>query len=97
MVKSLGPSWKEEDLEKLFCQSADTRDTTSVELSEELSTKENEVLRRSTEQCKFCRNTVLCTPKHMRNRHVNLAIHYESNGVSEYTVLQISFQNGLCG
>lgn len=56
-------------------------------------TTESKEWRLSTKHCKYCRKTVLCTPKHMRTRHVNFAIHFESDGVSECIT---DLQNDLC-
>lgn len=49
----------------------------------ELPMTESKEHGRSTKHCRYCKNTVLCTPKHMRTRHVKFAIHFESDGVSK--------------
>ncbi|XP_076132941.1 uncharacterized protein LOC143114989 [Alosa pseudoharengus] len=39
-----------------------------------------------TENCRYCRQTVLCTEEHVQLRHLKYAIYFENNSVFKFTI-----------
>ncbi|XP_041947212.1 uncharacterized protein LOC121708549 isoform X1 [Alosa sapidissima] len=57
-----------------------------VELLAVLPTEDIEELGGGTKNCKYCRQPVLCTAKHMKDRHLKHAIHFEYNGIEKFII-----------
>ncbi|CAL8306781.1 unnamed protein product [Merluccius merluccius] len=52
----------------------------------EFSSAEEVINEGGNQNCKFCKNDILCSEDHLRVRHINFAIYYECSGSIRFTI-----------